>query len=245
MKINVKEQVVLEKEIDVEDLLCVLKHESETGSPGREGNTVRVDKNLLKDAALVIEKLLDNHNHNHNHNYEYDGNAELVEENEKLKNRITKLEEQIEGCNKTFNEFIETNRQLSKDLKISKDTITKLKEQLEGCTKSFNDSMDVNRNLTDEIKRLRKVNEGWLNINEAIVKTNEELLGEVKKLESEKEMLKKMLSRKSPYEPPKVSLDKAKEAKDKVEVIKLEIPNIPDLEAMDALAGIILHGLAL
>ena len=197
MKINVKEEVILEREIDVEDLLCILKHESET-----ENCIVHVDKNLLKDAALVIEKLLDNPS--------YDANAELIEENEKLK-----------------------------------DTITKLEEQIEGCTKSFNDSMDVNRNLTEENERLREANKEWLNINETIVKTNEELLEEVKKLESEKEMLKKMLSRKSLYEPPKVSLDKTKEAKDKVEVIKLGIPNVPDFELMDALAGILLHGLAL
>ena len=180
MKINVKEEVILEREIEVEDLLCVLKHESET-----ENCTVRVDKNLLKDAALVIEKLLSNP--------DYDANAELVEENEKLK-----------------------------------DTIIKLEEQIEGCTKSFNDSMDVNRNLTEENERLRETNKEWLNINEAIVKTNEELLEEVKKLESEKEMLKKMLSRKFPCELTKVSLDKTKEYKDKVEMVKLAEPYISD-----------------
>ena len=197
MKINVKEEVVLEREIDVEDLLCVLKHESET-----DNCTVRVDKGLLNDAALVIKRLLD----------------------------LPKVDIDVITA---------------VEMDELKDTITKLEEQLEGCTNSFNDSMDVNRKLTDEIERLRKENEEWLNINEAIVKTNEELLGEVKKLESEKEMLKKMLSRKSPYEPPKVSLDKTKESKDKVEVIKLGISNYPDLEAMDALAGILLHGLAL
>lgn len=197
MKINVKEEVVLEREIDVEDLLCVLKHESET-----DNCIVRVDKNLLNDAALVIRRLLD----------------------------LPKVDMDVITA---------------VEMDELKDTITKLEEQLEGCTKSFNDSMDVNSKLTDEIERLRKANEEWLNINEAIVKTNEELLGEVKKLESEKEMLKKMLSRKSPYEPPKVSLDKTKEAKDKVEVVKLGIPNYPDLEVMDFLAGILLHGLAL
>lgn len=167
MKINVKEEIVLEREIDVEDLLCVLKHESEIGSPGREGSTVRVDKNLLKDAALVIEKLLSNP--------EYDANAELVEENEKLKKQCKDLVE----------------------------------------------------------------------LNEAALKTNSELLDKVKELEVEKQMLNKMLSRKSQYEPPKVSLDKTKEAKDKIEMVKLEIPNVPDFELMDALAGILLHGLAL
>lgn len=194
MKINVKEEVVLEREIDVEDLLCVLKHESET-----DNCTVRVDKGLLNDAALVIKRLLD----------------------------LPKVDIDVITA---------------VEMDELKDTITKLEEQLEGCTKSFNDSIDVNRNLTDENERLRKANEEWLNINEAIVKTNEELLGEVKKLESEKEMLKKMLSRKSPYEPPKVSLDKAKEAKDKVDIVELIMS---DFKAMDALAGILLHGLAL
>ena len=61
-------------------------------------------------------------------------------------------------------------------------------------------------------------------------------------LEKENEVLKKMLSRKSPYEPPKVNLDKTKEAKDKVEMVELIMP---DLKAIDALAGILLHGLAL
>lgn len=211
MKINVKEEVVLEREIDIEDLLCVLKHESET-----ENCTVRVDKNLLKDAALVIEKLLSNP--------EYDANAELVEENKKLKSQCEDLIELNESVLKTNSEL------------------------LEGCKKSFNDSMDVNRNLTDENERLRKANEEWLDISEAIIKTNEELLGKVKELEAEKEMLKKMLSRKYPYEPPKVNLDKTKEAKDKVEMVKLRTPDIYngwDMEIMDALAGILLHGLAL
>lgn len=165
MKINVKEEVVLEREIDVENLLCVLKHESET-----ENCTVRVDKNLLKDAALVIEELLGNP--------EYDANAELVEENEKL--------------NKKCEDLIE--------------------------------------------------------LNESVLQTNTELLGKVKELEAEKQMLEKMLNRKSPYEPPKVNLDKTKEAKDKVDMVKLIFPdrfNGGDIELMDALAGILLHGLAL
>ena len=228
MKVNVKEEVVLEREIDVEDLLCVLKHESEIGNPGRKGNTVRVDKNLLKDVSLVIEKLLDNHN------YEYDGDTELVEKNEKLKDTITKLEEQIEGCNKTFNDCMETNRQLSKDVKISRDKISKLileNEMLKENDISLNNSACK---LKLEVEEKEK--------------ENEMLKKEFEVVKMEKECLIKMLSRKSLYEPPKVSLDKTKEAKDKVEMVKLRTPDVYggwDMELMDALAGILLHGLAL
>lgn len=162
MKLKAKEEVVLEREIDVEDLLCVLKHESET-----ENCTVRVDKNLLKDAALVIEELLKNSESN--------TSAGLIEESEKLKKKCEDLVE----------------------------------------------------------------------LNGSILQTNTELLGKVKELEAEKQMLKKMLSKKAPYDPPKVDSTETKEAKDKVEVVKLGISNAPDLELMDALAGILLHGLAL
>lgn len=58
MKLKIKEEVVLEREIDLEGLLHVLKEESKVETPGKGGATVRVDKNLLKDAALVIEELL-------------------------------------------------------------------------------------------------------------------------------------------------------------------------------------------
>lgn len=58
MKLKIKEEVVLERDIDLEGLLHVLKEESKVETPGRGGATVRVDKNILKDAALVIEELL-------------------------------------------------------------------------------------------------------------------------------------------------------------------------------------------
>lgn len=189
MKINVHEQVVLEKEIDIEDLLCVLKHESET-----ENCTVRVSNNLLKDAALVIEYLLSNP--------EYDGNAELVEENEKLK-----------------------------------DTITKLEEQLECCTKNFNDSMDVNRTFLEKNNELEKdcsekklIIEKYRDLSEILEKANDELLERIEKLEKENEVFKQMLNRKLSYELPKVSLDKTKEAKDKVEMVKSAEPYISDFD---------------
>lgn len=58
MSVN-KVTITQERVIDVDKVLKVLKDKSRNDIPGMLGSTAEVDKELLKDAALVIENFRD------------------------------------------------------------------------------------------------------------------------------------------------------------------------------------------